>query len=344
MVVNPSPYHYYSGMGPGMLSGHYRPQDIRFHIRKLVESRGGTFIDDAVVSVDFNKRTLMLSRGGEVVYDIASFNIGSTVTLERLSVAKRNVFPVKPITNLLKARHYITSLPSDKEPDILVIGGGSSGLEIAGNAWKLVNGLGRTAHITIVAGRRLLNGFPDMAYRIARASLEERGIAVLNEVSVSAIEDRSARLSTGKSLDFDVCFVATGVEPPPLFKESGLPSGKTGGLLVNAHLQSVAHPELFCGGDCADLIGQPLAKIGVYAVRENPILFYNILATLENRPLKIFRPQKRFLLICNLGDGTGLLLRGDLIWRGRIALRLKNYIDRKFMSTYQLSGEQSEVE
>ena len=87
-----------------------------------------------------------------------------------------------------------------------------------------------------------------------------------------------------------------------------------------------------------------MAKIWVYAVRENLILFHNILATLENKPLKIFRPQKQFLLIFNLGDGTGLLLRGDVIWRGRIALRLKNYIDRKFMRTYQLSGEQSEVE
>lgn len=342
-VVSPSPYHYYSGMGPGMLSGLYKPQDIRFHVRKLVESRGATFIDDAVVSVDFNKRTLRLSRGGEVAYDVASFNIGSTVALERLSVATQNIFPVKPITNLMKARHYITRLISDETPDILVIGGGSSGLEIAGNAWKLVNGLGRTARITIVPGRRLLNGFPDKAYRLASASLEERGIAVLNGVSVSAIEDGAVRLSTGKSMAFDVCFVATGVEPPPLFKESGLPSGKTGGLLVNAHLQSIAHPELFCGGDCADLIDRPLAKIGVYAVRENLILFHNILATLENWPLKIFRPQKQFLLIFNLGDGTGLLLRGDVIWRGRIALRL-NYIDRKFMRTYQLSGEQSEVE
>ncbi len=344
MVVSPSPYHYYSGMGSGMLAGFYRPQDIRFNIRKLVESRGATFIDDAVVAVDFNKRTLRLSRGGEIVYDVASFNIGSTVALERLSVARQNVFPVKPITNLMKARHYIIGLPSDKTPDILVIGGGSSGLEIAGNAWKLVNSLGRTGRITIVSGRRLLNGLPDKAYRLARASLEERGIAVLNGVSASAIEDASVRLSTGKSLDFDVCFVATGVEPPPLFKESGLPSGETGGLLINENLQSIAHPELFCGGDCADLIGRPLAKIGVYAVRESQILFHNILAVLGNRPLKIFRPQKRFLLIFNLGDDTGLFLRGNVIWRGKMALRLKKYIDRKFMRTYQLSGECSEIE
>ncbi|MCK7471464.1 MAG: hypothetical protein MZU95_12350 [Desulfomicrobium escambiense] len=33
-VVSADAYHYYSGMGPGMLSGIYRPQDIRFHVKR----------------------------------------------------------------------------------------------------------------------------------------------------------------------------------------------------------------------------------------------------------------------------------------------------------------------
>ncbi|MBS1234899.1 MAG: hypothetical protein H6R43_615, partial [Nitrospirae bacterium] len=36
-LISPSDYHYYSGMGPGMLSGIYRPQEIRFHVKKLAE-------------------------------------------------------------------------------------------------------------------------------------------------------------------------------------------------------------------------------------------------------------------------------------------------------------------
>jgi NADH dehydrogenase FAD-containing subunit len=32
-LISPSRYHYYSGMGPGMLSGIYRPQEVRFNIR-----------------------------------------------------------------------------------------------------------------------------------------------------------------------------------------------------------------------------------------------------------------------------------------------------------------------
>ena len=51
-VISPSRYHYYSGMGPGMLSGVYGPQEIRFNVKKLTETRGGEFIEDKVVSVD----------------------------------------------------------------------------------------------------------------------------------------------------------------------------------------------------------------------------------------------------------------------------------------------------
>ena len=36
-VIGPSDYHYYSGMGPGMLGSGYEPDDIRFAIRKNVE-------------------------------------------------------------------------------------------------------------------------------------------------------------------------------------------------------------------------------------------------------------------------------------------------------------------
>ena len=43
-VVSSSSLHYYSGMGPGMLSGIYRPEEIRFNVQKMSEDRGAVFI------------------------------------------------------------------------------------------------------------------------------------------------------------------------------------------------------------------------------------------------------------------------------------------------------------
>jgi hypothetical protein len=66
------------------------------------------------------------------------------------------------------------------------------------------------------------------------------------------------------------------------------------------------------------------AGVGVYAVREAPVLCHNLLASLGGRPLRRFRPRRRFLLILNLGDGTGLLTWGPFSWHSRLAFRLKD--------------------
>ena len=81
-LIGPSPYHYYSGMGPGLLSGIYRPAEARFHVKKMAEDRGATFIEDHVVLVDPVRRTLVLGSGAEVRYDAVSFNTGSEVPLD----------------------------------------------------------------------------------------------------------------------------------------------------------------------------------------------------------------------------------------------------------------------
>jgi NADH dehydrogenase FAD-containing subunit len=124
--------------------------------------------------------------------------------------------------------------------------------------------------------------------------------------------------------------------------DSGLPTAVDGGLLVNSYLQSVAYPNIFGGGDCISLEGHSLAKVGVYAVRENPLLYHNLLSALEGGKMMTFKPQKYFLLIFNMGDGQGIFWKKNWVWEGRLAFLLKDYIDRRFMRNFQVSGELDE--
>jgi NADH dehydrogenase FAD-containing subunit len=73
----------------------------------------------------------------------------------------------------------------------------------------------------------------------------------------------------------------------------------------------------------------------VYAVREAPILFENLLASLTGGEPSRFEPQRHYLLILNMGDGTGLATRGKFHCYGRLAFRLKDWIDRRFLAQYQ---------
>ncbi len=65
-VIGPSAYHYYSGMGPGMLGKIYAPEDIRFATQYGVEKQGGVFILGKVVRVDPEGKTVILESGDAV--------------------------------------------------------------------------------------------------------------------------------------------------------------------------------------------------------------------------------------------------------------------------------------
>ena len=344
-LIGPSPYHYYSGMGPGMLSGIYRPQEVRFHGKKMVEDRGGIFVEDRVIRINPGQRTLNLQSGKQIDYDVVSFNTGSEVPLKSLVPAPReNIVPVKPVFNLLQARRRIIPKLKEKEMVFVVLGGGPAGLEVTANLWRLVQDSRGKARIALIAGSRLLGGLSDRVRTMALASLNSRGVTVIEGKHGKEMTGEEIRLNDGSSHPFDFAFIALGVQPSSIFGDSGIPAGPDGGLLVNPYLQSVAQPEMFGGGDCINLAERPLAKVGVYAVRQNPILLHNLLAALERKEMQAFTPQKDFMLIFNMGNGRGILWKKNFVWEGRMAFWLKDYIDRKFMQKFQVSGERDEKE
>jgi NADH dehydrogenase FAD-containing subunit len=343
-VIGPDVHHYYSGMGPGMLGQTYRPQEIRFNSQRMAEQGGACFVKGLVTQVRPEARQLVLASGEEIPYDVVSFNIGSGVPTDRVAIRNEaRVFTVKPIEHLLRAQQAIQARQQEKTLEILVVGGGPAGVEISGNLWRLVTQNQGSLNLTLVAGRRLMSAFPDKVRNLALASFRRRGIRVLEDAHLKEIQEGRASLSDDRELDFDFLFLALGVKPPTLFQDSGLPTGPDGGLLVNEFLQSVAHPEMFGGGDCISFQPQPLDKVGVYAVRQNPVLRANLLAALEGRPLKPFRPGGAYLLIFNMGDGRGIFWKKKFIFDGRIAFFLKDFIDRRFMRQFQISGELDEV-
>lgn len=343
-LIGPAAYHYYSGMGPGLLSGIYRPQDVRFHVKKMAEDRGGGFIQDRVARVDADRRILVLKSGREVGYDVVSFNTGSYVPANGSIPVSQKVYPVKPVENLLAARRAVLKRLDHGSLRLVVVGGGAAALEVCGNLWRLVRDNGGTAAITVLAGHRFLSNFAQKARSRAVKSLAARDIDIVEGVNVSRLADSSAVLEDGREYPFDLALLAWGIRPSTLFRDSGLPTAEDGGLLVNSYLQSVAHPEIFGGGDCISLKDQPLNRVGVYAVRQNPILFQNLAAALEDGMLNQFHPQREYLLIFNLGDGRGIYWKRNWVWDGRLAFLLKDTIDRRFMRKFQVCGERWETE
>lgn len=335
-VIGPSEYHYYSGMGPGMLGGFYRPEDIRFATRHVVEKQRGKFILGKAVRVEPEKKIVYLESGEEVPYDVVSFNAGSHVPVPDVEGGTDNIYTVKPIERLQEAKDAIETALSERPVRIGVVGGGPSSVEIAGNLWRLCRNTGKSpAEIIIFAGSSLMAHFSEGIQRRARKSLLRRDIKVLEGNRVDHIRNNGVILDSGENYELDFIFLGLGVKPNPIFENSGLPTGPDGGLLVNKYLQCTEYKDMFGGGDCIYFKEQPLNKVGVYAVRENPVLLNNLMAQLEGNTLRPFNPGGDYLLIFNMGDGTGIFQKKWVTFGGKFAFVIKDYIDRKFMQKFQ---------
>ena len=343
-LISPTTHHYYSGMGPGLLAGTYRPQEVRFHVKKMAEDRGAEFILGKVNRVAPGDRVLYTETEEKIEYDVVSFNTGSQVPLDGISDSAKEVYPVKPIDNLLMARNTILDRIDNEDLRLAVVGGGPAGLELAGGLRQIVKHKDGSARITLFAGSRLLGSLPEKARRYAYQALSDRQIAVVEGDAVQDINDGYLVTSKGREFQFDLLLLAWGIKPSRLFGDSGLPTDPSGGLLVNEYLQSIKYPEIFGGGDCIGFQQKPLDKVGVYPVRENPILYHNLLAAVTGGEMKPFEPQDQYLLILNVGGGKGIFWKQNWIWKGRLAFYLKDYIDRKFMREFQVSGEPYEEE
>lgn len=335
-VIGPSNYHYYSGMGPGMLSKTYTPDDIRFATKHIVEKKGGTFVLGKATDIDPKERIVNLESGDSVPYDVLSFNAGSYISQDSVTDNSGDIYSVKPIEKLLEAQTRIIELSDKNDIRVSVVGGGPAALEVAGNVWRLGKDHCRhMPHIQLFAGKELMSRYSPRIAKRARKSLLKRDIDIIESGYVKEVKTGKITLDTEENFPCDFIFLAHGVNPSKIFNASGLPTGPDGGLLVNKYLQCTEYPEIFGGGDCIHFQDNPLSKVGVYAVRENPVIFSNLMASLEGGSLTPFDPGGDYLLVYNMGDDTGILMKKWFVMSGRLAFIIKDYIDRKFMVKFQ---------
>jgi len=331
-VTSLGSYQYYSGMGPGLLSGRYDPGDLRFNIRMLCERRGARFVEGRVVGIRPGERRIYLEDRSDFDYDVISFNIGSVVDPRSAGLSGADsLTPVKPVHRYFDARCSISNSLNRGSVRLVVVGGGPAGVETAAIA------------VTLMTQGRILKRFPARIRKICLRKLKSLGIAVLEDHTAESCREGMVVIRGADRVPFDYAFLATGTSPPRLFESSPLTTGRSGGLLVGRHLNSTRFPEVFGGGDCIDFEPRPLAKVGVYAVRQNQVLLDNLRAALSGQPLRPFEPQKHYHLALNFGDGTGLSHRSPYTLGGRPAFWLKDRIDRSFVRKFQLYGEADEV-
>ncbi len=212
------------------------------------ETRATLRLNDAVQSIDTQKKVVRSARYKEVPYDKLVIATGSYPFVPPVAGRdRRDCFVYRTIEDL----EMITARAARSKVGV-VIGGGLLGLEAA----KALKDLGLETHIVEFAPRLMAMQLDDAAGRLLRRKIQALGaiVHVSKETKeiVPGTERRNSLVFTdGTSLETDVIVFSAGIRPrDELARASGLAVGERGGIRINSQCQTT-NPDIYAIGECA---------------------------------------------------------------------------------------------
>ena len=337
VLITPHAHLTYSGMVPGVVAGHYAPEQARIPLAPLCEAARVSLIPSQAMALDAGRRVVTLADGRVAEYDVLSLDVGGTQDRAALPGARAHALFVRPIEPLVELLGRLGERAMQRALDVVVVGAGAAGFELAlALAWRLArvgDGASRVALVT--GGAEPLAGYPAAVVARGRKALARCKITLFRE-ACTAVEGGALVLASGARLACDVPVIATGVGAPAWLRASGLALDERGFVRTGPTLQSPSHPEVFAAGDVAVRDDAPHPRSGVYAVRAGPPLALNLRRFIGAGALQAYTPQPRTLNLLSCGERRAIMAWGDWTAEGRWAWWWKDRIDRGFIRRFAL--------
>ncbi|MCV6603723.1 MAG: FAD-dependent oxidoreductase [Porticoccaceae bacterium] len=340
VLVSPNWQTPYSGMLPGLLAGHYTPDDVHIDLRRLCRWAGVRFIEDSVEHINRDTRQLTLRKRGQLDYDLMSLDIGSTPD-RNLPGLREHAETVKPIDRFYpRFLALIERCKQAPQPlSIAVVGGGAGGVEVVLALAQRLRQQAVSAQLTLVIrDNRILTDYPGRAAAAARRALHDAGVSLLRQFHVAEVKAGELLAKSGETLAADEAFFCTHARAADWLAGTGLDIDERGFVKVDRHLRSLNTPNIFAAGDIAAMVENPRPKAGVYAVRQAPVLLENLRRSLLGKTLKTYTPQGNFLSLLSLGGKKALACKSPFtltapLFQG-LLWRWKSRIDCRFMALF----------
>jgi selenide, water dikinase len=334
----------YSGMLPGMIAGLYHQDEAHIDTAPLTRFAQARLYHSEVIGLDLAARRVLCHDRPPVPYDVLSINIGSTPSARHIPGVAEHAIPVKPIDGFLErfeaARSRIQAVKGRAK--IGVIGGGAGGVELLLSLHRRltrdVNAAGFDAaalNFTLVTSSdEPLPAFPPRLRRRFVEILRQRGIRIVAGGNVSEVRSDAVLVDGKGAVALDEVFWTTRAAPAPWLADTTLALDPEGFIRVRETLQSVSHPEVFAAGDIAAIEGHSPPKSGVYAVRAGEPLADNLRRLLAGKALIAYKPQREALYLISTGERYALGARNGFTFEGAWVWKIKDFIDRRFMRTF----------
>jgi NADH dehydrogenase len=318
------------------------PAEIASPLRHILhKSRNVRTVLGEVGGFDTVTRRVRLTGGGEFAYDYLIVAAGARHAYFGHDQWAEEAPGLKTLEDAVEIRRRLllafekaerAALLSGKHeaPTFTVIGGGPTGVELAGAIADLARLVlakdfkaidTRKARVRLYEGSaRVLGTFSEESSRSAQRQLQELGVEVFTHSMVTAVEP--GRIKVGEEwVTSDVTLWATGVAASPLGKELGAKVDRAGRVPIEADLSLPGHGEVFLIGDMSaltDVNGRPVPGLAAAAIQQGKAAAQNILRDLRGEKRLPFKYEDRGTM-ATIGHHRAVAEFGDKRFSGVIA-------------------------
>jgi len=318
--------------------------EVGFPIRNLVRRYPHrAFHRTTVTGIDLGKKQVTVDDMAPFSYDYLVIAVGAVVNFFGVKGAAEHALPLYTLRDAVRLKAHVLQCfdATDKNPSladdgaltVCVVGGGATGVEVAGALAELVRyelkddypnlPMEKAQVLLYEAGPELLAPFKPALRAYAKRTLEKLGVEVRLGDSVVEIDPTRVHLKSGGVVKAHTLVWGAGLQANPLGAALGVPLVH-GRVPVGADLSLAGHPDVFVVGDTAVAMdgksGRPLPQLGSVAKQAGRAAGRNIARLIEGRPTEPFRYLDRGTM-ATVGRGAavvelpwGMTLKGLFAW------------------------------
>jgi len=280
---------------------------VAYPIRGALRKTSVKFRMASPINIDHRNKEVKLDSSEILKFDHLIVALGSVSADFGIPGVKEFSLGMKSVSEALTIRAEIMRrfedlcrFEDDTKFSVTVIGGGPTGVEMAGAIAELIRGplksdqaqVAKNINVTLIeAGPRLLPPFAPSLSARTKKDLEKLGVKVLLNTAVKELAHRKILLKDGTTLQSEVTIWAAGVKGADAMKDLNLPI-EANRVAVEPTMQVKNYPNLWALGDIAGAKGKdgsPLPMVAPVAIQQGKFIAKQIKRISQNKKLEHFK-------------------------------------------------------
>ncbi len=344
VLVDRHDYHTFQPLLYQLATGLLEASAVGHSLRDLVQDQDNVTVHKATVTaIDLEAQEVQFGEMRPLSYDYLVLALGAEVTFFGTAGAPEHAFPMYTLRDAIRLKEHVLGRweAADKDPgliedgalNVVVVGGGPTGVESAGALAELYRGefakdypdvRPEQARVVLVeAGPELFSMFkPDLRAYTVKA-LRKRGVEVITGEAVELVSPTRVTLKSGTVIAAHTLVWGAGMQGNRLVQSLGLELVRGNRIGVGPELTAPGHPEVYAVGDIAAITDaktkQVLPQLGSVGLQSGEHVGETIARRLAGEQTKPFKYRDKGTM-ATIGRGAAVVqMLGGRTMKGRTA-------------------------